>query len=148
MSTFMDIQAAVVSRLEACSEFRGVPVLQRLKGNVLNDITAKLNQLGICVFVFPPLPSRTNPNIQGPYIDEAEIVVQVLEKQILNQTSENAYTLTEAIMRRLHLWEVNAERAGKLVIDERPMKDRSKADLLVFDISFRLPIALPQGNDQ
>lgn len=104
MSRLLALQEAARTRLAEDPAFAGVPVLSRSEGDIANDIQAAVDRLGICAYVFPPLPRRANANLPGPVFDAVELRVKVIENPVLNGTGKKAHALLEAALGSLHHW--------------------------------------------
>jgi len=132
-------QAAAVARLLALGELRGVPVLERIRNDVANDIDAALNSLGVCLYVFPALPIAINPELPGPWVDQLEVRVRVFEVPELNTTGlPNAYEIVEYVLAGLHHHcpRLVDQAENPFVARTTPVADVSDDEATIFDVTF------------
>ena len=135
MSVVRDVQDKVTGRLAGQAAFGGITVMNRLKNDVVNDIEAEVQRIGITIFVFPPIPRGANPELPGPVFNRMEFRIRVIENPLLNQTSLDAYEAVEQVLRTLHNWSPGMEELGYLFVADPPVEDNS-AEEVIFDCLF------------
>lgn len=144
MTLTKEIQDAVVGALAPLAGLAGVPLIGRRRGIITNDIEAAVAQIGVVVFVFPPLPTEVNPEAPGPYIDRYEIRVRVMEAPALNATLPDAYELAEHILRALHHLCLPAVPGGNPILAARtPIVEIDDPERLIFDLIFSVSTGYP-----
>ena len=136
MSTIRAAQEAITSRLSGQAVFQGLTVMNRIKNDVVNDIEAEVQRIGMTIFVFPPTPGGANANLPGPQFSRMDFRIRVIENPLLNQLSLDAYEAVEQVMRFVHDWDPKVTGIGRLFIHETPFEDNS-AEEIVFDCLFR-----------
>ena len=104
-------------------------------------IAEALKTLGLTVFIFPPEPQSSKPNMPGPHFDKVEISVRIFENPVVNKTGIDAWEAWEEIAseRGLHRFKPRSLAAhGALHIAERPFTDVSDdfPGLRAFDANF------------
>lgn len=143
-------QTAAAARLRSLGELRGVPILERIRNDVGNDIDAQLDALGVCIYVFPGLPVAINQELPGPWIDQLEVRVRIFEVPELNtQGLPDAYDLAEYVLAGLHHHcpRVSGQAENPFVARANPVTDASDDQTTIFDLTFTLAagIALRGG---
>ncbi|MEI6491587.1 MAG: hypothetical protein WCO94_03480 [Verrucomicrobiota bacterium] len=74
-----------------------LPVIVREKGEILNDLEARLAALAICVFIMPVLPVAPLAGAPFVFFERAEVRVRVIENRKLNATGLDAYEVAEGV---------------------------------------------------
>lgn len=136
MSLILPLQEAVSGRLSNSGLVRPVAVVARRKGNVRNEIEAALAQLGLCLFVFPPLLRQIRPNSTGLFAESIEIRVRVIENPVLNKQAENAWSLVESTLYLLHHWSPGVVGVNQLHALSDAVRDVEDEQRVIFDCLF------------
>jgi hypothetical protein len=144
------LQDAVVAFLSALPDLDGVTVIGRRKGNIVNNIEAAVAQLGACIYVFPALPVRVNPNLSGPFCDELSVRVRCIEMPVINTTRPDCYELAEIVLTQLHEADFSAS-AGLAGVNHlqclpEPVEDVPDDKRVIFDVRFRTSCGLPAAS--
>jgi hypothetical protein len=142
------IQDELAALLAALPSLAGVPVIGRRRGIIANDIEAEVSKLGACLYVFPALPIRVNKNLPGPYVEQMEIRVRVIEIPSMNSTLPDAHELVEIVLRTLHHRKIEAVPGeNEITVDELPIRDVEDPDAVVMDVIFSVSTGYPDGPD-
>lgn len=91
----LPIRDAVHAALRARAVLHDVAILKREPKQLASEIEAAIAQLKLCMFVFPALCTRPNPNNPGPYFERIEVRVRCIENPLLNDTVLDGYQLVE-----------------------------------------------------
>lgn len=134
------IQQAGHDRLASLAELGGIPKLVRLRNDVASEIEAAVAQIGICIFVFPALPTRINPEL--PAIEgDWELRLRVIENPVVNSAGlPNAYEVVEAILAALHHHcpRLGGQALNPFVAAAAPVAEVEDAERVIFDVTFTL----------
>ena len=119
-----------------------VPVLSRLKKDLLNEIESGLAGTGMFVFVFPPEPKKVSPDV-GLSFRDATLKVRVVENPILNPVREDfdAWDCWETFVTLLDGFTPPIPAAQMIYLGD-PFDDQSDDELRVFEATFNLAFAL------
>lgn len=134
------IQEAGHARLASVSELSGIPLLLRLRNDVASEIEAAVAQIGICIFVFPALPTEINRELAAVEGDW-ELRLRVIENPAINTTGlPNSYEVTEYILAALHHHSprLDAQAFNPFVATARPVTEIEDSERVIFDITFTL----------
>jgi hypothetical protein len=75
----------------------GIDVITREKGEILNDLEARISKLSLGVFVMPVLPKAPLAGAPFVFFSAAEVRVRVIENRKLNASGHDAYDLAEMV---------------------------------------------------
>jgi hypothetical protein len=138
MSRFVKIQEALKEVLRARP---GIPadveITARRKKDVINDIKAALDKLGICISVMPPLPrkaTRTQNNII--FFESAWLVIRITEDPLFNNTAVDGWDLMEEVMLALQGENPNRLFAAPLGLADRPVEPVEYDSVRCFEVIF------------
>ena len=136
-----EVRDALVAVLGTRVALTGVPIVGRRKTNIVADIEEAVSQTtGICIVVLLPLPVEVNPNTPGPYVEQLECRVRVIENQALNSTLPEAAEVVEEVLVALHHYTfpemldrfgLNLLTAASRAVEEVPDPERA-----IFDCVF------------
>jgi hypothetical protein len=152
----VQLQEAVAARLASDPVLSSITIVTRRKGDITNDLqnalglaggfpTQESKVVGLCLFVFPPLPLSANANTGCLYIDDCEIRVQVLEVPTNNQTAWNAELLVARVLARLHGFDPDLVGVNNIYPRDRPVDDVTEADgSQIYDTIFSTSLQLPE----
>ena len=134
-SLVKDIQDEAVTYLAAVTALAGVPIIGRRQKNIVNDVAAAIQRLGVCIYVFPPLPLSFNSNNPGPYVEKLACRFRVHEHPAINQTLPDAYELVELLARHLDCKQFTAvDGLNPLWWAENPVTFEQDDNLVIFDL--------------
>ncbi|MFZ4774629.1 MAG: hypothetical protein ACOYM3_04655 [Terrimicrobiaceae bacterium] len=97
MSVLGKMQEDVKMLLEGSGLLPELPVIVRERGEILNDLEARLAALAICVYVMPVLPGDPLPGATFLFFSSAEVRVRVIENRKINSTGHDVYEVAEAV---------------------------------------------------
>jgi len=98
-SLIKTVQTEIENRIEAILAAEGVDVLSRLRGNISNDIAARLAKKGICVLAFPPSIGGIKPNVTSClFAQQCKMELHVCETPKTNQSGIDAYEVVERLL--------------------------------------------------
>ncbi len=98
-SKLKTIQSEIEARLEAFFPESGVEIMSRLRGNISNDIAAKLAKKKIVVMCFPPSIGGIKPNVMSRLMaEDCRMQLRIVEVPTLNDTGVDAYEALERIL--------------------------------------------------
>lgn len=73
------------------------PVIVRERGEILNNLEARLAALAICAYVMPVLPADPLDGAPFVFFQKAEVRIRVIENRKLNDTDLDAYQAAEGV---------------------------------------------------
>jgi hypothetical protein len=109
------LQQDIVNRLTSETLLAGIDVFYENTKGIESAIEIAVGKTkGICIVVTPPVAKASKPNVRGPYMDDSNIDVNVVELPILNEgstgTKKSASYIGELIAKRLHQFVTTAQR--------------------------------------
>jgi hypothetical protein len=112
------IQTSCAELLAASPALAGVQILHEQIGDVESRVRIALaKSTGICAIVLTPSASGNSPASPGPHLDSMEVVVEVAENVVLNQSAAGtrlpASAVAEQVAATLHH---RAWMAGKTLV--------------------------------
>ncbi len=141
---------AVAAQLRA---WDGIPqeveVFARKERDLSDDIDTALSQIGICLYVMPPLPLSAEYGTEFIFFSEAELRVRVMEVPLDNETDLDAYDAVEEIARCLH-WSVPLDEylEHPMSLAEHPVEIREDSARRIYDVKFILTYSLPKAEER
>jgi len=97
MSALGKMPEDVKNLLDGSAHISSVPVLVRRRGEILNDLEARINSLAICIFVMPVLPVSPLAGATFLFFERAEVRVRVCENRKINSTGVDVYEVVEGV---------------------------------------------------
>ena len=97
MSVLGQMPVDIKDLLDSSALLPQIPVIVRERGEILNDLEARLSALGICIYIMPVLPAAPLEGAPFVFFQRAEIRVRVIENRKLNATDLDAYQIAEAV---------------------------------------------------
>ncbi len=82
---------------EASTYLPQLPVVVRRKGEILNDLEARLRSFAICIFIMPVLPLVPHPGAPFVFFQQGEVRLRAIENRKLNKTDIDVYEIAEGI---------------------------------------------------
>lgn len=98
-SKIKTIQSEIEARLDEIFDGLGIEVMSRLRGNISNDIAAKIAQKKIVALCFPPSIGGIKPNVVSQlFAEDCRMQIRVVENPKLNNAQIDAYEAVERIL--------------------------------------------------
>jgi hypothetical protein len=113
------IQTSCAELLAASPALAGVQILHEQIGDVESRVRIALaKSTGICAIVLTPSASGNSPASPGPHLDSMEVVVEVAENVVLNQSAAGTRLPASAVAEQVAATEpkVLAEMVSKLPV--------------------------------
>jgi len=127
MSKIFDTQERLVNLIAADAYFSDVPVLSQRKGDLLNEIDAMLNNIGIGVLVM--LPKIAYEGEMNHVMLGLTFAVFVSENPTINTTGKPAEAVMEKIFQLVH-WQANGTAVNRLSKQAKFLVDNPAAELV------------------
>jgi hypothetical protein len=124
------------------------PVLIRRDKELKSDIEAAQKNFGLCVMVFPPLPTAALQREQSfIFFDNAEVMVRIYETPATNKTGIDAYEAMDRVMFLLHFTNPGGVCANPLRVAQRPAAMVESPTQRILNVFFACPYQLnPTAN--
>ena len=121
------IRDRCVERVTAKDDFRGVTVLSRKKGDLINLMFEAMARSGICVLVSVPTAMPRDHQSERVQLDPVDVIFEISESVPLNQSStgtrKGAMYVAERIAANFQMWPPLAddpENAGAVLMPKPP----------------------------
>lgn len=96
-SKLITLQAEISDRLLADPFFASIPVVTEQIKDVANQISLNVSRMGLCCLVATPQASEPLVNLNGPYFQSIDLIVQVMELPTLNTALPQAMEVCEKV---------------------------------------------------
>lgn len=139
MSSTIQIQKAVADVLRSISGFPAdLRVVEKRDKDVEKEIQAALARLGICLYVFPPVPTsaRASQGSSVAFFDGSELVVQIVEAWPLNKTGLDCWGAMDKIVCALHWNTLFGLLPYPLELATPPVRVHQDDKVRIFDVLF------------
>lgn len=113
-----------------------VPIVKHRKHELAKRIEEAVAKRGLCIYVFPPLPTRAEQGVPFIFFPAAEVRLRILESPALNLTGVDAYDLIDDVMAGLHWQQFGDILSHPLQLAERPVETLEDAQTRMFDVIF------------
>lgn len=137
-SPLHQLRAHIVDQLKAHPAFENVSVIGSLTEDAEAAIRRELDQLGVCCYVFQPLPVEIGVDVAAAdcvLVEQTDIRLRLISDLLLNPQTDLFELIADAIL-LLHNHDPEIEDVGRILVPERPLTQVDDPQLEIYDLVF------------